>query len=159
MTFTPGNIRWIKNTTNHLDPQVGAYMEHPSGTFNLRFPLDAHGNPPITNASNPPQGELILLRQMIKGIAHFSHLVTPIVDQAVPVLPGEDPYPGAFRQVKTVAFAGAQLPVSATGWADVTRWGGMNMGNAICLAHVTAIGDLGPRQEQIWEAFAPYWVV
>ncbi len=147
--FTPIDITWVKNVTNHTTGQ--AYMElegEQLNSFVLHFP-DQVGN----NVKSPQVGEIILLRQHVDGISAFTHLVSPIDNELV-----EENNRSGFsngRRVQVVAITPVNdlILASSVNWKDI-----FTRGNAVKIESIYKSGLLDNLQLSIWEKFKPYFV-
>jgi hypothetical protein len=147
--FTPADIIWVKNVTDHNVGQ--AYMKlagEELDKFVLLFP-DQHKS----NILSPQVGEIILLRQYVNGISAFTHLVTPINDELV-----EENIHSGFscgRNVRVIAMTPMDnlIEASSTNWKDV-----FTRGNAIKIEKIYKHGSIDSLQLGIWERFKPFFV-
>lgn len=89
--FTPADIVWVKNVTDHNIHQ--AYMDVNGNPFLLHFPNHFHPG----NVLHPAINKIILIRQMLNGQRAFTHLVSPIDNEIV----DENVHAG-FRYGRTV---------------------------------------------------------
>ena len=147
--FTPADIIWVKNVTDHVVGQ--AYMKLTGDElekFVLLFP-DQHKN----NILSPQVGEIILLRQYVNGVSAFTHLVAPIDDELVE----ENIHPGfSFgRNVQVIAMTPMDdlILASSTNWKDI-----FTRGNAVRIENIYKSGAVDNLQLSIWERFKPYFV-
>lgn len=148
--FTPENIVWFKNVTNHVNGQ--AYMEDNTDDFVLHFP-GIHGK----NAQSPRVGELILLRQKINNVSVFTHLVTPIDDELVPN--ENNPRYRYGRNVRVIAKTSveAAIPIKSTEWRTI-KFVGITQGNVCQIENIRSVTNIETLRHDTWNRFAPYLI-
>lgn len=147
--YTPSNIQWFKSVTNE---ELGeAYLDFSENTFVLNFP-----NKHKANILSPSINDIILIYQKVKGIAAFTHLVTPIDDK---IADSERPDYRFGRRVKIIAKTSTEnyIKVSSTLWNKV-KLSGVTQGNACKIENIGSVDNIDELQLDIWEAFKKHFV-
>jgi 5-methylcytosine-specific restriction protein A len=147
--FTPTDIIWIKNVTDHKVGQ--AYMDlsdEELDKFVMLFP-DQSGS----NLSSPKVGEIILIRQNVNDVSAFTHLVSPIDDEIVKQNIHAGFSNGRNMQVIAITPINELILASSTNWKDV-----YSRGNAVKIESVYKNGLIDNLQLSVWERFKPYFV-
>lgn len=147
--YTPSNIQWFKSVTNE---ELGeAYLDFSENTFVLNFP-----NKHKTNILSPNINDIILIYQKVKGIAAFTHLVTPIDDK---IVDSERPNYRFGRRVKIIAKTNTEnyIKVSSTLWHKV-KLSGVTQGNACKIENIGSVENIDELKLDIWEAFKKHFI-
>lgn len=146
--YTPSNIVWFKSVTNE---ELGeAYLDFNENTFVLNFP-----NKHKASILSPNINDIILIYQKVKGIAAFTHLVTPIDDK---IVDSERPNYRFGRRVKIIAKTNTEnyIKVSSTLWNKV-KLSGVTQGNACKIENIGSVDNIDELQLDIWEAFKKHF--
>ena len=148
--FTPSDIIWIKNVTNH---ETGiAYMDLSENDFVLHFPTHHKSNVTV-----PDINDIILVFQTIDKIRVFTHLVTPIDSKLI-----DENFRSRYRYgryVKVIAKTdiNGAIPISKTLWNKV-NFQGISQGNVCKIENVKKIRNIEELQLDIWNKFRIYFV-
>lgn len=143
--FTPKDIIWIKNVTDHKVGQ--AYMDLLSDKFVMLFPNQHRGN-----ILSPQIGDIILIRQYVNGISAFTHLVTPIDDEIV-----EENIHRGFLSGRNVQVI-AMTPINDLIKTSSVKWKGVfSQGNARRIDKLITDGTVDEFRSYIWQRFEPYF--
>ena len=149
VTYTPGDIKWIKNVTNR---EVGqAYMNIVGDHFVLHFPTKHR-----QNVLSPGINELIVLYQKIDDFRVLTHLVTPVDNVIV-----EDPARPRYlygRKVKIIAITGidSAIEMQDTAWSSI-RLSGVSQGNVCNIANIFNVNNLDALQMDTWNHFTEFF--